>query len=294
MAAARAIAGIGSCGQVARPKDPSSQNRTDWVACGLPRKIRKLVTDSNMAESTTPHKISWVGASPRPDCDTPNTTAMATCAPRTLPTEIAQTPSDANAPSSRTAVAPTLAPDETPSRNGSASALRTRTCTTTPAVVRAAPTTAASRTRGSRICQTMMPATVLSGCPDSCSLTTCSTAAGLSPTDPRPTPATIVIRSKAAQAAITTGNGARSLRRPAARGGSGLTGSGLAGAALAGAALACAGGAAASVAPSGEDAGTPETANGSAAGNAGDAAWSSSWRTGVLRLFMEEDATRPS
>src|ERR1700733_8188103 len=50
-----------------------------------------------MAESTTPHKISWVGASPRPDCDTPNTTAIATSAPITLPTDIAKTPTDANA-----------------------------------------------------------------------------------------------------------------------------------------------------------------------------------------------------
>ena len=37
---------------------PSSQKSTDWVAWGLPRKIRKLVTDSKRAESTTPHKMS--------------------------------------------------------------------------------------------------------------------------------------------------------------------------------------------------------------------------------------------
>src|SRR5580658_7894426 len=111
MAAARAIAGIGSCGQVARPKDPSSQNSTDWVACGLPRKIRKLVTDSNIAESTTPHKINWVGESARPCRDTRKTAAIAASAPSTLPTEIAHMPSEAKAPNSRTAVAPTLAPE---------------------------------------------------------------------------------------------------------------------------------------------------------------------------------------
>ena len=41
--ATSASAGIGSWGQLALPNEPSSQNRTDWVACGLPRKIRKLV-----------------------------------------------------------------------------------------------------------------------------------------------------------------------------------------------------------------------------------------------------------
>jgi hypothetical protein len=39
-----------------------------------------------------------------------------------LPNDSAHKPSDANAPNSNTEVAPTLAPDEIPSRNGSASA----------------------------------------------------------------------------------------------------------------------------------------------------------------------------
>src|ERR1700729_4134131 len=120
MATASTTAGIGRCGQVARPNDPSSQNSTAWVACGLPGKIRKLVTDSNSADSTTPHKISCVGARPRPERETRNTAAIAPSAPSTLPAEIAHTPSDANTPNSSTAVAPTLAPDETPSTNGSA------------------------------------------------------------------------------------------------------------------------------------------------------------------------------
>jgi hypothetical protein len=160
MDTARTMTGIGNCGQVASPKEPSSQNSTDWVACGLPRKIRKLVTDSNSADSTTPHKISWVGASARPLRETRKTAAIAPKAPSTLPTEIAHTPSEANAPNSSTAVAPTLAPDETPSRNGSARALRTSTWTTVPAVVSAAPTTAASSTRGSRMSHTMASATL--------------------------------------------------------------------------------------------------------------------------------------
>ena len=75
-------------------------------------------------------------------------------------------PSEAKAPNKSTAVAPTLAPEETPSRKGSARALRTRTWTTVPAVVRAAPTTAASSTRGRRICQTISSATVFFGWPE--------------------------------------------------------------------------------------------------------------------------------
>ena len=64
---------------------------------------------------------------------------MAAMAPRTLPTDRAHTPREANAPNSNTAVAPTLAPEDTPSRNGSARALRTIAWTTVPAVVRRRP-----------------------------------------------------------------------------------------------------------------------------------------------------------
>jgi hypothetical protein len=64
---------------------------------------------------------------------------------------------------SGSAVAPTLAPEDTPSRYGSARALRTRTWTTVPAVASVAPTSAASSTRGSRISQTIASATVSRG-----------------------------------------------------------------------------------------------------------------------------------
>ena len=114
MPTTRAMNGMGNCVQLALPKDPRSQKSTDWVAWGLPRKIRKLVTDSNSAESTTPQRMSWVGASWRPWRETRNTAAMAAMEPRTLPTEMAQIPSEAKAPKSSTAVAPTLAPEETP------------------------------------------------------------------------------------------------------------------------------------------------------------------------------------
>jgi len=169
--------------------------------------------DSNSADSTTPHKISWVGASPCPLRETANTAAIAARAPRMLPAEIAQTPSEANVPSSSTAVAPTLAPDDTPSRNGSARAFRTRTCTTVPAVVRAAPTSAASSTRGTRICQTMVPVTVSSGRPVSWPAMTCQTCAWLSATGPAPTPSAMVTISSTAQAPRTRASGTRSPAR---------------------------------------------------------------------------------
>ena len=101
-----------------------------------------------------------MGANWRPVRDTRNTAAMAPMAPSTLPTDSAHNPSEAKAPNSSTAVAPTLAPEDTPSRNGSANELRTRACTTVPAVVSAAPTKAASSTRGTRICHTISSATV--------------------------------------------------------------------------------------------------------------------------------------
>jgi hypothetical protein len=71
-----------------------------------------------------------------------------------------QAPSEANTPNNSTAVAPTLAPEETPSRNGSASALRTSTWTTVPAVASVAPTSAASSARGGRMSQTVASATL--------------------------------------------------------------------------------------------------------------------------------------
>jgi len=130
-----------------------------------------------------------------------------------LSAEIAHTPSEANAPSRSTAVAPTLAPDDTPSRNGSARAFRTRTCTTEPAVVRAAPTRAASRTRGTRICQTMVPVTVLTGRPVTWPMMTCQTPAGLRATDPTPTPSVMVTTSNTPQAPRTKASGTRSPAR---------------------------------------------------------------------------------
>src|SRR5579859_7922939 len=114
MATARAVVGTSSCDQSAFPKEPSSQNSTDCVAWGLPLKIKKLVTDSNSDESTTPHRISWDGANSRPLRDTRNTAPMAANAPATLPADRAHTPSDAKAPNRRTDVAPTLAPEDTP------------------------------------------------------------------------------------------------------------------------------------------------------------------------------------
>ena len=134
-------------------------------------------------------------------------------APSTLPTESAHTPSDAKAPKSSTEVAPTLAPEDTPSRNGSARALRTKACTTVPAVVSAAPTTAASSTRGRRICHTISSATVtVLGRPVRWLTTTCHTARGLKPTDPTATPIVMATIRSSAHPLSTIENGRRPRR----------------------------------------------------------------------------------
>ncbi len=75
----------------------------------------------------------------------------------------AQTPSAPMAPKMRTALAPTAAPEEMPSTNGSASALRTMAWTATPMADSPAPTTAASTARGRRSSQTMVYAGTSSG-----------------------------------------------------------------------------------------------------------------------------------
>src|SRR5690606_6121205 len=65
------------------------------------------------------------------------------------------TPNPDSTPSVMTAVAPTAAPADTPSRYGSASGLRTRACISAPARARPAPTTAARIERGNRNSQMM-------------------------------------------------------------------------------------------------------------------------------------------
>ncbi len=142
---------------------------------------------------------------------------MAPMAPSTLPTDRAHTPREANAPKSNTAVAPTLAPEDTPSRNGSARALRTIAWTTVPAVVNAAPTSAASSTRGRRICHTISSATEALGVTGQVvgdhlpHLGTGSTG----PTR-RAMPSTMTAASTSVQPASTALSGARSRRRPPA------------------------------------------------------------------------------
>ena len=219
MASTRAVAGMGSWVQLAFPNDPSNQKSTDWVAWGLPRKIKKLVTDSKRAESTTPHKINWVGASCWLLLEMRKTVAMAARAPSTLPTEIAQMPSEAKAPNSRTAVAPTLAPEDTPRRNGSASALRTRAWTTVPAVVQRR----ADHRREQYPGQANVPDDLVSHrvvrMAGDMVHDDLPHHAGLSETDPMPTPRVTVVASSRVHPTNTTHSGRRSRRRRAARAG---------------------------------------------------------------------------
>lgn len=116
-----------------------------------------MVSASKPYASAVPVRISRSGVSPCvAERATAYTIAIATSAEQNADTDSAHTPSPANAPSRMTALAPTAAPDEIPSTNGSASALRTIACTATPTVASPAPTTAASTTRGSRISQTIV------------------------------------------------------------------------------------------------------------------------------------------
>src|SRR5690625_1945936 len=59
------------------------------------------------------------------------------------------------APKINTNTAPNEAPDDNPSKNGSANELRVSACMTAPDTARPAPTAAAVKARGSRICQTI-------------------------------------------------------------------------------------------------------------------------------------------
>ncbi len=81
---------------------------------------------------------------------------MAISAETNADTDSAQTPSAPSVPKSRTALAPTAAPEEMPRTNGSARALRTRACTATPMAESPAPTTAARTARGKRSSHTMV------------------------------------------------------------------------------------------------------------------------------------------
>src|SRR5699024_5592588 len=136
---------------------PSSQNITERKASRLSLKnTRKLETDENAADITTPVRINRNGVNPPWAIDTPNTSIVAASAPVNAPNDNAQIPSDAKTPNMITSVAPTPAPAEIPNRYGSANGLRTRVCIAAPANAKPAPTIAAINTRGARKSHTIV------------------------------------------------------------------------------------------------------------------------------------------
>ena len=129
---------------------------------GIATEDQELVTDSKSAESTTPQRMSWWAQVYAPTRDQEHGRHGGHGA-HDAPYRDGPDPERREGPEEQHRGGTALAPEETPRRNGSARALRTMTCTTVPAVVSAAPTTAASSTRGRRICQTISSATVFLG-----------------------------------------------------------------------------------------------------------------------------------
>ena len=116
---------------------------------------KKLAIAENAEDSTTPDRIRRNGVSPPCAMVMAYTVAVATSAPISAPPERAYNPRLLKRPNVKTAVAPTLAPDDTPSKYGSASGFRTRVCIATPASDRPAPTINANTPRGARSSHTI-------------------------------------------------------------------------------------------------------------------------------------------
>ena len=209
---------MGSWVQVAFPNEPSSQNSTDWVACGLPRNSRKLATDSNMRRQDHPAQDQLGGRQLTARARRPGTPRPwppwrpARCRPT------GPTPPGRRTPRTATPRWPPRWPLRTrPAGTGRPARCAPSACTTVPAVVSAAPTRAASSTRGRRICHTISSATE--------TLAGDRTGGRRPPATPgtgstRPTrsqcPSTITAASTSVQPTSTAPSGARSRRRPVA------------------------------------------------------------------------------
>ena len=155
-ATATTTAGSSSLFHCPPATEPSIQNITPWAArASGPLNTKKLASAENAEDSTTPDRISRNGVSPPCAMVMAYTVAVATSAPISAPPERAYSPRLLKRPNVKTAVAPTLAPDDTPSKYGSASGFRTRVCIATPASDRPAPTINANTPRGARSSHTI-------------------------------------------------------------------------------------------------------------------------------------------
>ena len=116
-AGTRTSSGSSSRSHCAPDTEPSIQNNTDCAEreSGALNTSR-LATAENADDSTTPDRISRSGVMPPWSIVTKYTVAVAAIAPTKAPPDNAQMPKLENAPRVITAVAPTLAPEEMPSR----------------------------------------------------------------------------------------------------------------------------------------------------------------------------------
>ena len=179
------MTGAHNLSQDAPAKLPRSQNNTDCAAWeSLVRSTRKLAIADRADAVTVPVRTNRSGVIPPCSVAMVKTRIAAPNAPIIAPKLSAHTPAPANSPVVMTAVAPTLAPDDTPSRWGSARALRTRVCTTAPATARPAPTARPSSTRGALIPHTIASSERVTGGPPKRECTTSTTVDTGSISDP--------------------------------------------------------------------------------------------------------------
>src|SRR4051794_37243822 len=111
----------------------------------------EVIAEKN-CETNTPVSTTLEGFEIRPPPINTKTMAKAAIAPANAPIERVTAPDPK--PRIITDTAPVDAPDDTPSRYGSASGLRVIDCNTAPEIARPNPTVAASKTRGKRDSQT--------------------------------------------------------------------------------------------------------------------------------------------
>lgn len=156
MPRSRAALGSHSVPQLTPPRPPRVQART--ARASLPRSVvsrSRSSTAVSTAAIATPDSTSRDEVMRPPVRAVAYTSTSAPRAPRKAATDREAGPKRAN-PNTITETAPSEAPEETPSRYGSASGLRTRACRAVPITARPAPVTAPSSTRGARTSSTMV------------------------------------------------------------------------------------------------------------------------------------------
>ncbi|ABA50457.1 hypothetical protein BURPS1710b_3207 [Burkholderia pseudomallei 1710b] len=148
-------AGAASRSQRASPTPPSIQNSTDDAARGSPRYSSRFASAVIMNDTATPASSKRSGSSRPRRYASAITSAVAASAPANAANDSVNGPNAAPRPNVA-ATAPSIAPELTPSRCGSASRFAVAACSATPTIASVAPTSAASSARGNLICQTML------------------------------------------------------------------------------------------------------------------------------------------